>query len=258
MSEFPWRIRVSWWLISRLTPWVCSSQEQYFSYLEKLVQPGMRLLDVGCGKEFLMDWLRPDLASRWTASICDRAKIFGIDPYFSSLRANSSHFNACAFADHLPFAASSFDMVTANMVIEHVEHPDAVLQEVFRVLKRGGLFVFHTPNVKSPVMALSNVLPYSVKRALIPFLEGGREEEEVFLTHYRMNTSEVAAATAVRNGFRVEAVHYAFTVPFTQMMGPLVIFELLTIRMLSGKRFTHLRPDLICVLRKPVTSGVDS
>jgi len=43
----------------------------------------------------------------------------------------------------LPFADSSFDLLTANMVVEHVAHPRALLSEVRRILKPNGIFLFH-------------------------------------------------------------------------------------------------------------------
>jgi len=42
---------------------------------------------------------------------------------------------------HMPFDDASFDLVFSKQVLEHVRHPDAVLAEVRRVLRPGGLFV---------------------------------------------------------------------------------------------------------------------
>jgi SAM-dependent methyltransferase len=44
------------------------------------------------------------------------------------------------------FQSNSFDCVVAIEVLEHVEHDDAFLQEVFRVLRPGGVFYMTTPN----------------------------------------------------------------------------------------------------------------
>ncbi|MBF0625488.1 MAG: methyltransferase domain-containing protein [Magnetococcales bacterium] len=46
----------------------------------------------------------------------------------------------------LPFAAASFDLVTASEVLEHLENPRALLREAARVLKPGGIAIFTTPN----------------------------------------------------------------------------------------------------------------
>src|SRR5262249_23481755 len=89
-TSFPWRLRLSWELILRVPPWLRSSQYFYFERLESCIRPSLQILDIGCGKEFLMSWLRPDLYRRWTTSILERALIFGIDPYLPSLQQNAS------------------------------------------------------------------------------------------------------------------------------------------------------------------------
>ncbi len=47
----------------------------------------------------------------------------------------------------LPYPDASFDLVTCSEVLEHVENYRAVLREIRRVLKPGGLMVVTTPNV---------------------------------------------------------------------------------------------------------------
>lgn len=48
--------------------------------------------------------------------------------------------------DSLPFQNEFFNFVTANAVIEHLFKPHKMLEEVGRILKRGGLFLLTTPN----------------------------------------------------------------------------------------------------------------
>ena len=60
-----------------------------------------------------------------------------------------------AVGESLPFKDGSFNLVTSNNVLEHVQNPRTVLRESFRVLKPGGVFwlsfpdyskCFHEPN----------------------------------------------------------------------------------------------------------------
>jgi 2-polyprenyl-3-methyl-5-hydroxy-6-metoxy-1,4-benzoquinol methylase len=51
--------------------------------------------------------------------------------------------------DTLPVAASSFDVVIAAEVIEHLENPRAVCREIFRLLRPGGQALLSTPNNES-------------------------------------------------------------------------------------------------------------
>jgi SAM-dependent methyltransferase len=251
MKRFPWKRRAAWWMEARITPWLRPSQETYFERVEALIQPSIRILDIGCGKEFLMDWLRPDLYRKWEESIIARSSIFGIDPYLPSLQKANDGRKICALGDAIPFANSSFDLVTANMVVEHFRDPASVLNEVTRVLKPGGAFIFHTPNLHSPAIRVSQILPHSLKQAIVPVIEGDRQKEDVFPTHYRMNTREAILETISRCGLRCEYVEHVFTSPLTGFAGPLVLFELLLIRLFRGVQFGRRRPDLVCLLRRP-------
>jgi len=47
----------------------------------------------------------------------------------------------------LPYADSSFDLVTFTEVAEHLENYRAIVREIFRVLKPGGVIAMTTPNV---------------------------------------------------------------------------------------------------------------
>ncbi len=49
--------------------------------------------------------------------------------------------------DALPYASSTFDLVTCTEVIEHLENYRKLIREVFRVTKPGGAAIFTTPNV---------------------------------------------------------------------------------------------------------------
>lgn len=42
---------------------------------------------------------------------------------------------------NLPYKDDYFDLVYTNQVLEHVRHPDALIPDVFRVLKRGGILI---------------------------------------------------------------------------------------------------------------------
>lgn len=47
----------------------------------------------------------------------------------------------------LPYKSETFDVITMFDVIEHIPHIAAFMEEVYRVLKRHGAFLFQTPNI---------------------------------------------------------------------------------------------------------------
>ena len=53
-------------------------------------------------------------------------------------------------AESLPFENDSFDIVTAAFLIAHLKDPIRFFDEVYRVLKDGGIFVFTNINQKDP------------------------------------------------------------------------------------------------------------
>ncbi len=57
----------------------------------------------------------------------------------------------------LPYQDSTFDIVTATEVIEHLEDFRAILREMYRVLKPGGICVLSTPNILNLNSRLRNL-----------------------------------------------------------------------------------------------------
>jgi len=99
------------------------------------------VLDVGCGGGFATNFLaRLDF------------QVSGIDfsePTLSVARrmdATKSVNYVQGDAYQLPFVDGQFDAVLAFDFLEHVSDPQKIVQEVARVLKPGGQFLFHTFN----------------------------------------------------------------------------------------------------------------
>jgi len=95
-----------------------------------------RLLDIGCGWEArLLRELEPYIASGW-----------GIDFKAPALATPKLHTLATRIDDRLPFDDESFDVITMLAVLEHLERPAAVLREVERLLRPGGVLVLTVPS----------------------------------------------------------------------------------------------------------------
>ena len=235
-----------YWSIKRvLAPDVIGSQVRYADFLLRYLKSMPRWLDLGCGRQFLPDW----------AWIPDRAllrslpRIVGIDSNIESLKQHARlKERVGSDIGSLPFRSGSFDLVTANMVMEHVSDPEQVLNEVRRVLAPGGVFLCHTPNRSSPSIALAARIPRRQKNWLIGFFED-RSEDDIYPTVYKFNTLEAVTSMSARTGFRLEACELVVSEAVTQVLGPLAIPELLYIRLTQWMRLQKLRPDIIAVLR---------
>ena len=97
------------------------------------------VLDLGCGNG---DVGEIALRSHWP--------VFGLDRVHSETRAAQARtiYQGLTTADAtaLPFPDSMFGSVVSICVIEHIPDDIRVLQEVARVLKPGGAFIFSTPS----------------------------------------------------------------------------------------------------------------
>ncbi len=138
---------------------------------------------------------------------------------------------ADAFA--LPFRRSSFDLVTANMLLEHLSDPRPAFDEIARVLRPGGEFIFPTPNRRHPAVWLAAIILPSKWRSVLTRLFEGREERDLFPTHYRANTMPRIARLARNAGFDVSAVDVFSSYPFAKRPAALVVLEAYWIRLVQ-------------------------
>lgn len=110
----------------------------------RMLPPGQRLLDVGC-------WNGDFLAQVREAGLF--ADLYGIDLIASSVdaaRAKGFKAQVVDLNQHpLPFRDGEFDAVTMLAVLEHLFDPYAVIHEVHRVLRPGGVLAIDVPNVGS-------------------------------------------------------------------------------------------------------------
>jgi SAM-dependent methyltransferase len=168
-----------------------TAQFQY--WVAARTDSGTRVLDLGCGRGGIVE--RLGRWGHWTGS----------DPDFVSLRQHrwSELRRCCATAEHLPFQAGSFDLVVSSWVLEHLANPMVSFQEISRILRPGGSFVFLTPNASHPLPWLSRKLAslQKLQRSLVPVVYN-RRAGDTFPVAYEANThqeiEQLASATGLR------------------------------------------------------------
>ncbi len=233
-----------------LVPGLRNSQYVYKEKVISLLRRDTVWLDLGCGHQLLPDWM-PGWEKEQPAMVERAGRVFGIDSDFPSLQKHTAiHGRVLGDIHRLPFRENSFDLVTANVVVEHVHNPGELLMEIRRVLRPGGAFLFHTPNLWSYATLANSLLPRAVRLPLIRLLQG-RKEEDVFPTHYRFNTFGATQSLARQYGLVVSELQFVESSAQTVMLGPLVVLELLWIAALRLSFMKKLRTNIIAVLQKP-------
>lgn len=113
------------------TPWV----------IDSISHKKGKVLDIGCGAGLLTNALAKEgynvTGIDLSESSLEMAQAFDSTKSVEYLYAN---------AYSLPFQDNAYDAVCAMDVLEHVQHPEKLLQEASRVLRPGGQLFFHTFN----------------------------------------------------------------------------------------------------------------
>lgn len=170
---------------------------RYEALIRARLNPGDRLLDLGCGRGGVLEQLGSAVAHP-----------VGLDPDYRSLAEHRLPGlpRAVATATTLPLPAAHIDLVISSWVLEHLPDPPACFREVARVLRRGGSFVFLTPGAASPAALLNRALR-PLQARLVPWLYG-RAENDAFPVAYRANSHRRIEALAGRAGLRLTMFEY--------------------------------------------------
>ncbi len=229
-----------------VAPKLKHAQALYEEVLKENVGPETTWLDLGCGHQVLPFW-REEEEKRLVGNC---KMIVGMDYDLPSLRKHRSISRKLkGDITDLPFKDRSFDLVTANMVVEHLAAPDQQFKEVSRVLKPGGVFIFHTPNALGYPSIMTRLVPGVLKDKLIYLLDG-REEEDIFDVHYKANTRKAIDSLSRAAGFGVAKIEMIVSDAVFAVVPPVALPELVSIRILMTKPFKSLRTNIIATLKK--------
>ena len=131
----------------------------YIDYINKFKTiPGSTILELGCGSGGSL----PQLESLG-------AKVVGIEIDPSLVKLTNSRLKTlknayCVQADgfYLPFSDGTFDICICSHVLEHVTNPHKMVEEIYRVLKVGGIALIEFPNRLYPIELHGNLvlMPY--------------------------------------------------------------------------------------------------
>lgn len=234
---------------SFVTPKLNGSQLAYEQILDDRVNPDLTWLDLGCGHQLLPEWR----AEEERRLIGNCKTVVGIDYDLSSLKKHQNiSLRVRGDITQLPFKDACFDLVTANMVVEHLNSPDRQFEEISRILNPGGIFIFHTPNAHGYFSMIRRATPLALKNKLVRILDG-RKEGDVFDVHYKANTRGKIVELAKAVGLEVVEINMLVTDAVFEVIPPLALVELVWIRALMTKTLEPIRTNIIAILKKQAT-----
>lgn len=144
-----------------------------------------RYLDIGCAD---------GRVAKKIGSILGAKEIFGVDiskELVKKAKKEGIRAKVVAVGDEpLPFENSFFDFITMFELIEHLFDPDFALEEINRVLKKGGYLLLSTPNLSywmNRITFLFGYKPYGVDLSTKYILgEPGSIKEAKMAGHIRV------------------------------------------------------------------------
>ena len=135
-------------------------------------------------------------------------QIAGIDPDWESLHTHRmpAFSRAVAFSHQLPFPSNHFDLVLASWVLEHLAQPSEDFQEISRVLKNAGKFIFITPHKRHPLIWLNRAVSKlaTLQNWLITRLYG-RASQDTFPAYYRANQMQDLRTLGKQTNLQLES-----------------------------------------------------
>lgn len=162
------------------------------------VEPGMSVLDVGCGQgrhsyEALRrggDVTAFDLNEDDLAEV---STMFGAMDAEGQVPASGAYRTVAGDARQMPFDDASFDRVIASEVLEHIVDDESAMAEIARVTKPGGLVAVTVPRYWPEKICWMLSTPYHE-------VEGG---------HVRINKGSELTKRLERQGLEAFATHHA-------------------------------------------------
>jgi len=190
------------------------NQEHPYKIYERKIEAALKatdtLLDAGCGRSApVLRKFREKAAS-----------LIGVD-----LEPCSDSFRGLRYIQgdiaNIALEDSCIDVVISRAVLEHVKNPLSVFEEVHRILKPGGSFIFLIPNLFDYASLFSILIPNRFHGFIVSRVEG-RKRNDVFPVYYRANTFSSISCLCRKTGFKILEFEFLGQYPAYFTFNPLL------------------------------------
>jgi SAM-dependent methyltransferase len=199
-----------------------------------------RFLEIGCGPLGFLQRKKDRLCDLYHSSV-------GIDIDREALSKNHQvKYPVCASCYSLPLKSHTVDIVVCRWLFEHLARPGTAIQEISRVLKKGGYLFITTPNLLNYAMLISKLTPtffHNIIRAA-----GGSHKNTP--TFYRANSKKKMIQLASQNNFEIKHME---TTPYSFMyynFNKILFFTMKRLSELMSNVTTQLHLKITCVMKK--------
>lgn len=141
----------------------------------------------------------------------DNDKIYVLD-LANHIESPLVNFRSVDLNGPIPWPDNSVDLIIADQLIEHLVEVDNFLEEIYRILKKGGRFIVGTENLAHPRNIFSLALGYvpmnvsyskqaNIGNPFIPIIEASNQDP--YMCHHKVFTTGALLELLKINRFRV-------------------------------------------------------
>lgn len=241
MASLNWQKKYLDHYYSKDRGWVDGTTEFHLLCKEE-IPLGAKILEIGAG---------PTNPTSKYLSLLGELHGVDIDP---EIKLNKTLLSAHIISnDSYPFDDNNFDVCISNYVLEHVTNPQQHLQEVSRVLKPGGVYIFRTPNLWHYVSIISKFTSHQFHLLVANKVRNlSTDNHDPYPTVYALNTRSSISRHAKTSNLTIKSIKMVEKEPSYGMKSRLLFFPFMWYERLvnSTEKLAYFRSNLFVILQK--------
>jgi ubiquinone/menaquinone biosynthesis C-methylase UbiE len=222
--------------------------DNYPTLVGRFAEKGRVIVDVGGGAQCAF------------TEECPGSHIIAVDISPSELERNHqvSDRRVADVTERIPLPDNSADIVSSRFVLEHLRGVERFVEEAYRVLKPGGVFITLFPNKNAPFSLINRVLPVSFARKVAYVLKDGAAEYGIFPAYYEYCSPRAFRRLCEGKGFTaVDVKVMYFQSSYFYFFFPLALASLCYEWIISRLRLMSLSAHVLVCARRPTEDGQD-
>ena len=226
---------------ARSSGWV-DGTTQFHELCASVIPSGGEILEIGSGP-----------SNETSTFLSSLGTLEGIDIDPDVLGNNALSAAHVLSGEVYPFSDNTFDACVSNYVNEHISDPRRHLEEVCRVLKPNGVYVFRTPNRFHYTAVVSHLTPHWFHKLVANRLRNlPATSHDPYPTRYRFNSRAAVERYADELGFTIDKLRLIEPEPLYGMSSRILFFSFLAYERTvnAHELLAGLRANILSVMRK--------